>query len=852
MIPMPLSSTLVGRTLGGFLIQGQLGSGGMGVVYRAHDERLNRTVAVKVLHPKFTADTELRERFVREGRTAALIDHPNVVRVISAGEEDGIPYLVMEYVEGGTLDRMLERPECLSVARCLRIAKQLAEALASAHRVGVMHRDVKPANVLFTNAGEPKLADFGLAREEAGDHNLSQTGILLGTPHYMSPEACEGRHGDARSDIYSLGVLLYAMLEKRLPFQGDSQAGILIAQIQAPVPPLTQAPAALKQVVYKALEKKAADRWASASEFAAALERVLEEIYLPPSQWTGGATPVRGNGASRHSSGPTEAIHPAAKADGLAATVFRGKRSSRRRRLIGASTVAVLLVAGVFLAPSFRRRGNVSTPSTAGELAAMPPVSSSTDIVPDPPVSAVTNLTIGPPDFVAGGPDDSDEEFKRVSQKAETLESFGEFLAAMAAWTEFQPTSRKAQFALELARKELRERSAARVKRELALKPRGAKAAADLRILATRFPEPESLRLLAAAAEADKGWTAADGLDGLRYGFVHHDCASLLAEIDAAGTGVSADDKSRIESARNSVRRLGLMLDRSFAWYRSHRGTVIDAQRTDGSAVHGTIQTVDEAARLVYIETPGALVNLSSSELSTAELVGRALQDNPPDEVLLAALDLLILAGDSPEAWPVALRVRRRGLCIEPDREELSFLRGRFPRKVPRPRRLHCLNLSLSAATQSGSAPLPATGSGSTGRCRWIRSMWRAPGTPCARGAASRARRMSSCAARPACRDVGRRSRSTTVLLKRSWGTSTLRVLSPWYPGNWRRSGRPRSPRCSSSRDSSGRKVSSKCSSAPLRPSRCSWAGAVPRSVLSLLSARPVTGELRFRSRSRR
>lgn len=343
---IPNAVTLAGRTLGGFLLQGQVGSGGMGVVYRARDERLKRTVAIKVLHPKFIADDVVRERFIREGRTAASIDHPNVVRVIAAGEEDGFPYLVMEYVEGGTLDMMLQREAPLSLARCLRIGKQLAEALASAHRAGVMHRDVKPANVLFTNDGEPKLADFGLAREDSGDHAMSQTGILMGTPHYMSPEACEGRHGDARSDIYSLGVVLFAMLEKKLPFSGDSSARIMIAQIQAPVPELSMAPPALKKVIYKALAKNPDDRWSSASEFAAALERVLEEIYLPA---------VPGSSHSSHGSSSTtlrlKPYSPATADSGTRIAVASLPRVGRgrpllRRALVGLSCAAVFLAAG--------------------------------------------------------------------------------------------------------------------------------------------------------------------------------------------------------------------------------------------------------------------------------------------------------------------------------------------------------------------------------------------------------------------------------------------------------------------------------------------------------------------------
>ncbi|NUN47589.1 MAG: serine/threonine protein kinase [Candidatus Brocadiae bacterium] len=196
---MPAPHSLIGRILGGYVVQSQIGAGGMGIVYRAHDERLGRTVAIKILPKKFRADETLRMRFLREGRTAARIDHPHVVRILSAGEEDDIPFLVMEFVDGGSLQRVIEKRHKLALGTALRILRQLAEGLAAAHRVGVLHRDVKPANVLFTREGEPRLVDFGLAREEVSDVQLSQTGMVMGTPHYMAPEQALGeRTIDAR------------------------------------------------------------------------------------------------------------------------------------------------------------------------------------------------------------------------------------------------------------------------------------------------------------------------------------------------------------------------------------------------------------------------------------------------------------------------------------------------------------------------------------------------------------------------------------------------------------------------------------------------------------------------------
>ncbi len=596
MNPMPPPPALIGRTLGGFLIQSLLGSGGMGVVYRAHDARLKRTVAIKVLHPKAVADGAVRERFVREGRTAALIDHPNVVRVLAAGEEDGIPYLVMEHIEGGSLDKVLESPGGLSLARCLRIGKQLAEALSSAHRVGVMHRDVKPANVLFTTAGEPKLADFGLARDEAGSKDLSQTGILLGTPHYMSPEACEGQRGDARSDIYSLGVLLYAMLEKRLPFTGDSQAQILISQIKDPVPPLTQAPPSLRRIICRALEKNPADRWESAADFAAALERALEDVYLPGQQPApGGKLPSAASTYRLPAPSPTPEVPGfdtgAGRLRGLAATILSEIPRNRRALTLIASVAVVLVAATIFVRS--RRGGTAGHGRDAASAPASPIVTPIMSLGPESTPPVPPTPTMFPPD----------------------------------------PVLPQVVFPAPVVRKPT--------------------------------PDPP------VREEQKTGWSPASGLQGLRDGFVRHDPAGLEADVAAAGTGESEIDHARIESARHAVRRLASLLDSAFATFLLQRGQVIDVRLADGSSVHGILQAVDEPARKIYIQGSSILVNLSAAQLASGELATRALEPNPSDDALLGALDLLLLAGNPQESWPVALRARRRGLAIEPDREAL-------------------------------------------------------------------------------------------------------------------------------------------------------------------------------------
>ena len=224
-------SSVDGHRIGPYKVLSKLGSGGMGEVYLAQDTRLGRQVALKVLPPRFASDPERRNRFLRETKVAATFNHPNIVAVYDVGTEGSIDYLVMEYVRGKSLDQVIP-PDGLKIKRALAYAIQIAEALQRAHAAGIIHRDLKPANVLITEDGVAKVLDFGIAKHIDGIAPLTtetQEGAIVGTAAYMSPEQAEGKHLDARSDIFSFGSVLYEMLTGRRAFDRESTASTLAA-----------------------------------------------------------------------------------------------------------------------------------------------------------------------------------------------------------------------------------------------------------------------------------------------------------------------------------------------------------------------------------------------------------------------------------------------------------------------------------------------------------------------------------------------------------------------------------------------------------------------------------------------
>jgi serine/threonine-protein kinase len=274
----------VGELLAGrYELRSRLGRGGMAEVFRALDRRLGREVAVKVLAGHLLSDPRSVQRFEREGRTAAALNHPNVVDVYDAASEGDTHYLVMELVEGPTLADIIAREAPLPERRALDIAGRIAAALQVAHERGLVHHDVKPGNVLFDTNGNVKVADFGIARAASSDITTIQ-----GTPPYVAPEQARGGRADPRSDVYSLGCVLFEMLTGRPPFAGDGASSVIMQHLERPPPPVSDfrhdISPHVEELIRRALEKDPARRYQSAEDFRADIERVA--AGMPVSQMT--------------------------------------------------------------------------------------------------------------------------------------------------------------------------------------------------------------------------------------------------------------------------------------------------------------------------------------------------------------------------------------------------------------------------------------------------------------------------------------------------------------------------------------------------------------------------------------
>lgn len=325
----------IGENVGPYRIVAQLGSGGMATVYKAYHAALDRYVAIKVMHAAFKEDPNFLARFQREARIVARLEHAHIVPIHDFSEHDGQPYLVMRFIEGDTLKARLQTGE-LTIEQAVDILRPVCQALAYAHEQGVLHRDIKPSNILIAAPGTVFLTDFGLARiAQAGESTLSHD-VMLGTPQYISPEQAMGQANlDARTDIYSLGVVMYELLVGRVPFQADTPYAIVHDHIYAPLPMprylKPELPAPFERVLLKALSKERDDRFTTAIDLLAALERAVAEA----------------------ASLPAGVIEPPAAPIGSAPTVVAPKHKKPSHRDLWIALGAVLLICAIVVIANF-------------------------------------------------------------------------------------------------------------------------------------------------------------------------------------------------------------------------------------------------------------------------------------------------------------------------------------------------------------------------------------------------------------------------------------------------------------------------------------------------------------------
>jgi eukaryotic-like serine/threonine-protein kinase len=274
---------VVGETIAGrYELEEVVGHGGMSTVYKARDSLLERNVVLKVLHQQYSEDEQFVERFKREARSVAQLQHPNIVTVIDRGEEGGRQYIVFEYIDGENLKELVVRKGRLDVRTTLEVGLEIARGLSFAHEHGLVHRDVKPQNVLLNGDGGAKVTDFGIARSLDVEHSMTQTGTVLGTSNYIAPEQANGRPVDAQTDVYSLGIVLYEMLTGKVPFPGENFVAVAMKHIQEPSPSVLDArgdvPLRVAEMIDRALEKEREQRFATMDAFADEIEANLAEL----------------------------------------------------------------------------------------------------------------------------------------------------------------------------------------------------------------------------------------------------------------------------------------------------------------------------------------------------------------------------------------------------------------------------------------------------------------------------------------------------------------------------------------------------------------------------------------------
>jgi Protein kinase domain len=368
--PPATAGFAIGSRVGGYVLEEQIGHGGMAVVFRALDENLGRRVALKILAPALAADVVFRQRFIRESRSAAAVDDPHIIPLFEAGESDGVLFIAMRYVQGGDVRSLLARRGALDPDRVAAIVAQVASALDTAHAAGLVHRDVKPANMLLDmRPGQPDhvyLSDFGLSKEAAGSVGLTGAGLFLGTVDYAAPEQIDGRQPDGRTDQYALACAAFEMLCGQPPFVRDQSLAVLHAHLSTPPPPVSTfragVPGVVDSVLGRALGKSPEHRYRTCGEFSDALRDALAPApYDARFPWPGRPqTELAGPAANPaavgvdHTAWPPAPVTPAwpvqpGQVPDQAGRAIRGSGRRRTARwpfiLIGAAAVAAVAVA---------------------------------------------------------------------------------------------------------------------------------------------------------------------------------------------------------------------------------------------------------------------------------------------------------------------------------------------------------------------------------------------------------------------------------------------------------------------------------------------------------------------------
>ncbi len=383
---------MIGKTIGRYRIVELLGRGGMAEVYKAYQASLDRHVAMKLMHSFLAEDKDFFERFTREAKNVAALNHPNVIQIYDFDQQGDTTYMVMEYIDGGTLKDRLEKlhteGQRLPLDESIRIIKEVGAALSYAHKRGMIHRDVKPANVMIDSAGRVTLTDFGIAKIVSGA-KFTASGSILGTPSYMAPEQGLGQPGDARADIYSLGVMLYQLVTGRLPYEADTPVAVILKHVNEQLPPPRALnptlPQGVENIIIKALAKNPAQRYQSVDEMLAHLDdlRAASRIDLPADSTVNTQAGIRADpGATVYSGGQTGQLTTGGKLGG--ATQLLPKEKERRPNLLLAilggvvlfsliTVVGVLAVGGIVMLTS-------ATPTTIAQVSGTPAAATATEI----------------------------------------------------------------------------------------------------------------------------------------------------------------------------------------------------------------------------------------------------------------------------------------------------------------------------------------------------------------------------------------------------------------------------------------------------------------------------------------